>query len=202
MTPLVVRCPREKAAVEALRNMCSLVAGTSAVEEQPYKDACAALAAYDQPAAPQAEPERIVEMRLCEVPYLVLKPQTYRLTVDPGCWRCVEAEKASRGEATAPAPASCQVHKFVECPNPNGNCGLKDLCHACYRDRAYHEHAHVAAPTHSETPAPAVLCPTCGVSVAWFTATPGAWVCLSCKATGTYGEPSRPTPTETPERGK
>jgi len=35
---------REKALERALRDMCSLVAGTSAVDEQPYRDALAALA--------------------------------------------------------------------------------------------------------------------------------------------------------------
>lgn len=51
------------------------------------------------PAHEIPKPEPVVELRLCEIPRLFLKPQTYRVTVgvDPDCPGCLQAERASRG---------------------------------------------------------------------------------------------------------
>jgi hypothetical protein len=40
-----------------------------------------------------------VVMALCEAPHLILKPQTYRFVVMPGCAACAQAERDSKGDS-------------------------------------------------------------------------------------------------------
>lgn len=43
--------------------------------------------------------ETVVEMRICEIPHLFLKPnQKYVFTVDPKCESCVKAAAAAAGK--------------------------------------------------------------------------------------------------------
>lgn len=53
------------------------------------------------------KPSEVVEMRLCEVPMVMLRPnQDYRFTVDPNCEKCADAAKPYPSESQREAAES------------------------------------------------------------------------------------------------